>query len=82
MEKEKMWVTVYRDRIEEYDENWEVNLASVLTTKDFVEKYLEECHNGEFNGLEDFLNEYLADDTDDFYEYAVNHNAVIEVENW
>ena len=83
MKKETMWITVYRDRIEKYDEDWDCNLASVLVTKEFAEQYIQELgKNKYFNSLEDFLNEYTADDTDDFYEYAINHNAVIEVENW
>ena len=73
---EKVWICVYRDTIEKHDEV--DNLAYVLVTREFVEQYIKECDKEKyFNGLEDFLNEYIADDTDDFYEYAMKHNAVI-----
>lgn len=79
--EEKLWICVYRDTIEEYDED--NNLAEVLTTKEFVKQYFEECNkNKYFKDLEEFLTEYIADDTDDFYKYAVEHNAVIEIQNW
>ena len=78
---EKIWICVYRDTIEEHDDDW--NLTEVLVTKEFVRQYFKECNKGEyFNSLENFLNEYTADDTEDFYEYAMKHNAVIDKENW
>lgn len=76
----KLWVCVYRDTIEEHDESR--NLTEVLVTEDFVKQYFEECKSEEFNSLKDFLDEYTADNTEDFYEYAMKHNAVIQTENW
>lgn len=76
---EKEWVCVYRDTIEEHDEI--NNLAYVEVTKDFLAKYVEERQNGLFEGLEEFFNEYTADNTEDFYEYAMAHGAVLAVEN-
>lgn len=79
--EEKIWICVYRDTIEEHDED--TNLAEVLVTKDFAERYFNECNKVEyFKDLEDFLTEYTADDTEDFYRYAMKHNAVIETQNW
>lgn len=77
---EKMWICVYRDTIEEHDES--ENLTEVLVTKDFAEQYFNERQSKVFDSMEEFLNEYTADDTEDFYEYAMNHNAVIQTENW
>ena len=78
---EKVWICVYRDTIEEHDND--LNLTEVLVTKEFVEQYFKEYNKGEyFKDLEDFLTEYIADDTEDFYEYAMKHNAVIEIHNW
>lgn len=77
---EKMWICVYRDTIEEHDES--ENLTEVLVTKEFAEQYFNERQSKVFDNMEDFLNEYTADDTEDFYEYAMNHNAVIQTENW
>ena len=78
---EKVWICVYRDTIEEHDDSF--NLAEILVTKDFVEQYFKECNKNEyFKDLEDFLTEYIADDTDDFYNYAKEHNAIIEIHNW
>jgi hypothetical protein len=76
---EKEWICVYRDTIEEHDEI--DNLAYVQVTKEFVEQYVKERQNGLFENLEDFFDEYTADNTEDFYEYAMAHGAVIAVEN-
>lgn len=78
---EKLWICVYRDTIEEHDEA--DNLAEVLVTREFAEQYFKECNKKEyFKDLDDFLNEYIADDTDDFYAYAMEHNAVIDTKLW
>lgn len=75
---EKVWVCVYKDTIEEHDEA--DNLAYVEVTMEFFEQYVKERKRG-FESLEEFLNEYTADTTEDFYEYAMKHGAVIAVEN-
>ena len=78
---EKIWICVYRDTIEEHDDNW--NLTDVQVTMEFAEQYFKECNKKEyFKDLEDFLTEYTADDTEDFYWYATKHNAVIDKHNW
>lgn len=80
---ENVWICVYRDTIEEHDEI--DNLTEVLVTREFAEQYFNECIlNDEDDELtfEEFLNEYTADWTEDFYEYAMEHNAVIEKDNW
>lgn len=77
---EKMWICVYRDTIEEHDET--ENLAEVQVTREFVEQYVKERQDGIFKDVEEFLNEYTADNTEDFYEYAMAHGAVIQTENW
>lgn len=74
----KVWVCVYRDTIEEHDEV--NNLSYVEVTMDFLDQYVRERKNG-FESLEEFLDEYTADTTEDFYEYAIEHGAVIAVEN-
>ena len=77
---ENIWICVYRDTIEEHDES--ENLTEVLVTKEFFEQYFNERQKGYFDTMEDFLNEYTADHTEDFYGYAMKHNAVIQTENW
>lgn len=80
---EKIWICVYRDTVEEYSEDWDWNVSEILVTKEFAEQYFEECVQGKyFNNLEDFLNAYTGDDTEDFYEYAMKHNAVIDIKHW
>lgn len=75
---ENVWVCVYRDTIEEHDEV--NNLAYVEVTMDFLKQYVKE-RQVDFKDVEEFLDEYIADNTEDFYEYAKEHNAVIAVEN-
>lgn len=77
---EKVWICVYRDTIEDHDET--ENLADVQVTVEFVEQYVKERQVGIFENTEEFFNEYTADNTEDFYEYAMKHGAVLAVENW
>jgi len=71
------WICVYRDTIEKHNED--DNLAYIEVTKEFAEQYFKECQNEYFDNMEEFLDEYTADNTEDFYEYAKKHNAVIKV---
>ena len=77
---ETIWICVYRDTIEEHEDDW--NLTEIQVTKEVVKQYVKEYLSEYFNSLEDFLNEYTADDTQDFYDYAMKHNAVFDKENW
>ena len=77
---EKVWICVYRETIEAHDET--ENLADVQVTMDFLAKYVKERQGEFFKDLEEFLNEYTADNTEDFYEYAMEHGEVIQVKNW
>jgi hypothetical protein len=79
----KTSICVYRDTIEkDYKWNYDINLSYVIVTEDFVKQYFNECKSNLFKDIEEFLYEYTADDVEDFYDYAVKHNAVIAVENW
>lgn len=84
MNKEKIWICVYRDTIEQHEDN--NNLTEVLVTLEFAEQYFNECiatlEDNVYKDFESFCNEFTADDTEDFYEYAIKHNAVIRKENW
>lgn len=77
---EAIWICVYRDTIEEHEDD--NNLAEVQVTKEFAEQYFNEYQKQYYNSMEDFLNEYTADETQEFYGYAMKHHAVIAVENW
>jgi len=76
----ELWICVYRDTIEPHDES--SNLTEVLVAEDFVEQYFNERQSDYFGSLEEFLNEYTADHTEDFFGYAMKHNAVIRTQNW
>lgn len=76
----KMWICVYRDTIEEHDDDW--NLTDILVTEEFVKQYFNELKSEYWDSLEEFLTEFTADDTEDFYSYAVKHNAIIQMVNW
>ena len=77
---ETIWICVYRDTIEQHDDN--NNLTEVQVTKDFAEQYFNEYQKEYYDTLDDFLGEYTADETQDFYSYAMKHNAVLDKENW
>lgn len=77
---ENVWICVYRDTIEQHDDDW--NLTDILVTKEFFEQYFNELKKEYWDSLEEFLNEFTADDTQDFYKYAVKHNAILDKSNW
>lgn len=77
---ETIWICVYRDTIEQHDDS--NNLTDVEVTKEFAEQYFNEYQKEYYNSMEDFLSEYTADETEDFYGYAMKHNAVIDKINW
>lgn len=78
-----IWIEVYRDTIERHDKDW--NLSDILVSREFAEQYYNECITTDEDNLyetfEEFLSEYTCDDTEDFYEYAKHHNAIIELEH-
>lgn len=77
---EKVWICVYRDTIEEHEDD--TNLTEVQVTEKFARQYVKECKSEYFDSFEKFWVEYTADDTEDFYDYAMKHNAIIETMNW
>lgn len=75
------WIVVYRDTIEKHNED--NNLSAILVSEDFVEQYFNECISNKLDytmSLGDWLIEYTADETMDFYQYAKEHNAIIEIQ--
>lgn len=77
---ENIWICVYRDTIEEHDDNW--NLTEIQVTKEFAEQYVKECKSEYFNSFEEFLDEYTADHTEDFFRYALKHHEIISIAHW
>ena len=78
-----IWICVYRDTIEDHTED--CNLAEVKVTEDFARQYFEECKAEQYDEsivFENWIMNYDADDTEDFYEYAMKHNAVLDIEHW
>ena len=81
---ETICICVYRDTIEEHDDDW--NLTEVVVPKAFAEYYFENRIKtkewNEWEIFEEFWGEYTADDTEDFYDYAMEHSAVMALEHW
>lgn len=73
-----IWIEVYRDTIEEHDED--DNLSAILVTEDFAKKYVNECVKDD--DFENWMTDYTADNTIDFYQYAKEHDAIIEIKNY
>ena len=85
MEKEKVWICVFRDTVEELEDDWQTNLSEILVTEDFARQYFEECCAEQYDEHIDFDNwimNYDASETTDFYNYASKYNAVIDIEHW
>lgn len=77
------WICVYRDTIEDHNEDW--NLSDVKVTEDFARQYFEVCKTEYYDDsitFDNWIMNYDADDTEDFYEYAMHHNAILDIEHW
>jgi hypothetical protein len=77
---EKIWICVYRDTVETHNDNW--NLTEIQVAKHFAKQYFDECKAEYFDSFEEFLNEYTADNTEDFYSYALKHHEIISIAHW
>ena len=81
---EYVYICVYRDTIEQHNKDW--NLSEILVTKEFAERYFNECirmnDDNNYNTFQEFLSEFTADDTLGFYQYANENQAIIEISHW
>ena len=78
----KIWITVYKDTIKQHNDDW--NLSDIQVSEEFAKQYFNECKensNCEWKTYEEFIDNYTADDTEDFYEYAKNHDAIFKIEH-
>lgn len=76
--EESVWICVYKDTIRRHNDS--DNLAHIRVLKSFAEQYYKEQTDSEWKTFDEFLNNYTADETDDFYTYANNHNAILEMD--
>ena len=74
-----IWIEVYRDIIEDHNED--NNLSEILVTKDFARQYFDECIAKDDDQIVfgKWAMNHVADETMDFYQYAKEHNAIIEI---
>ena len=79
-----IWIVVYAGMIMGQDRD--NNLLEIEVSKEFAKQYFEECIKSsdcEFtSSFEEFLENYNADNTMDFYDYAMKNNAIIDWRPW
>ena len=77
-----VWITVYKDTIKQHCDC--DNLSDIQVSEEFAKQYFDECKKNtdcEWKTYEEFMNNFTADDTEDFYEYAKKHNAILEIDH-
>ena len=76
--EECVWICVYKDTIKSHFDS--DNLAHVRVLKSFAERWFEEkfkpSDDCEWKSFDDFFVNYTADDTEGFYAYAKQRDAV------
>lgn len=75
-------ITVYKDTI--ISHNDDDNLAEVFVEDEFANKYFNERLKEVYGNItfdEWFNGISTADDTENFYDYAKAHNAIIEIKD-
>ena len=81
--KDCIWICVCRDATEECDKL--ENFTELLVTKDFAWQYYNERIEQSdyiYGNAYDFFENYIPSDIKDFYKYAKEHNAIIDICNW
>lgn len=79
---ETVLITVYKDTIN-HKYNGDNNLSVIKVSREMAELYFTERVNKEdYKTFNDFINNYMADNTEDFYEFAKEHNGIIEIEDF
>ena len=76
--EETVWICVYKDTIRRHNDN--DNLAYIKVLKSFAEQYHKQQTDSEWKTVEEFLDNYTTDETCDFYLYAKNNNAILEMD--
>ena len=80
---ENYWIEVFRDTIEDHNED--NNLSGILVTEEFAEQYFNEriaMNYDETIVFDNWIMNHEASETMDFYQYAKEHNAIIEIKNY
>ena len=79
---ETVFITVYKDTIN-HKYNGNDNLSVIKVSREFAELYfLEKVNKDDYRSFTDFINNYTADDTEDFYEFAKEYDGIIEIEDF
>ena len=79
---ETIIIVVYKDTIKRHNDDW--NLSDIQITEEFAKQYFNECKvnsDCEWKTYEAFMDNYTADDTEDLYEYAKKHDAIIKIKH-
>ena len=79
----KVWIEVFRDTIEDHNED--ENLCLIMVEEQFAEKYFNECIREKYDCDIDFFNwvmNHEASETMDFYEYANKHDAILFIKRY
>lgn len=78
-------ITVYRDTFEDFWNNPNMgdnNIADIIVSVDFAKQYWKENQAEYYKTFEDFYCNYTCDDTEDFYQYASERKAILDIERW
>ena len=80
MRMKTVWITVYKDTIRQHDED--DNLADIQVSEEIAKQYFRACKENsdcEWKTYEEFMDNFTADDTEDFYNFAKEHDAILNM---
>jgi len=76
------WLVIYRDTIEEHFEG-NNNLSEIEVSSGFIYKFFKEKIEGNsYSSFKEFIKNYTADDTLELYQFAKEHDAVLNICHW
>lgn len=77
---ETLWITVYKDTVNN-KYNGDNNLLNIKVPLVFAELYfLKYINNIDYRNFNDFINNHTADITENFYKFAKEYDAIIDIE--
>jgi len=74
-------IVVYKDTINN-EHNSDDNLSCIYVEKKFAELYfLNKINKDDYSNFAEFIDNYTADDTTDFYKFVNECDAIIRIED-
>lgn len=84
-----IWITVYADTVPGYEDAEDYDFLTIKVSKELAENYFNDTQDksrtrgnidkDHYDCFDDWLNDYICDDTIGFYDYAAQRDAILDI---